>query len=66
VGVAPLTPEERARFAEWLSEQSDTDNELADQLDRTGMPQIASVWREQAAAESLVARVLRLTETVDR
>jgi hypothetical protein len=66
VGVAPLTAEERARFAEWLSEQSDTDNELADQLDRTGMPRVASVWREQAAAESLVARVLRLTETVER
>jgi len=66
VSVEPLTPEERDRFATWLEAEYATNKELAAQLDRTGMPRIASVWREQAAAESLVARVLRQTETVEQ
>ena len=58
-----LTHEERDRFAEWLEAEAETDDALAEQMDKMDHP-FSGEWRANAAAKRRVARQLRGTEDV--
>lgn len=65
--TAPLTPEERGRFAAWLEADATGCEQMADQLEISAIlplaKGVASKLRDDAAAARRVALLLRQTES---
>lgn len=59
--IAPLTTEERERFASWLEWEAKTDSLLLDELEKVS-PQLAAPRRTDVGAYLLVANRLRAIE----
>ena len=62
-----LTPQERDKFALWLEQGSETDNGIAEQMEKVNEPEdMIKRIRDLAAAKRLVAIQLRAAEEQTR